>query len=311
MLAAALTIAACTDDEADEGGFEFEASDVGDDDDAPALGNEFVPDDEIPGLLAELEEAGFCDPADIENEGLVSAMHFVVGGDVQPACYTEAGGDDQRLLDAWGELTSVAPRSLYDDVSLLAGFESCDDCDTLAFVTTLDEASSFFMMAIAVDQGEADPDELRLTMLHELTHVFGQDPRTQLDVTVIDADDCDTYFNGNGCFRDGSYLDEWIDAFWPPELLDELPGDGESLDDDTAFEICSFEGGFTGSYAATSPEEDFAETFSAFVFDVDAPEDLADKYDFLAEYPEFVEMRDNARAAGLAGLTSSSFDFCL
>lgn len=266
-------------------------------------------DADIEGMLEELQANGFCDPADIENDGSVTSMHFVVQGDLQRACFTDAGGDDQRLIDAWNTLTSVAPRDLYGAVGLLAGYESCDGCDTLAFVTTLDDESSFFLMAVDVAAGESDPDELRLTMLHELTHVFGQIPNDQLDVSVTDPADCDTYWNGNGCFVSGAYMLAWIDLFWPADLLDQLPGDGGGLDDDAAYRICEVEGGFTGSYAATSPEEDFAESFSAYVFNIDVPSDLNVKMSFFDDYPEFREMRDAALAEGMTGFTGS-FDFC-
>ena len=293
------------DDEFDDEGFDDEPADAADD--GSALGGEL--DADTAALLEELQANGFCDPADIENDGSVTSMHFVVQGDLQPACYTDAGGDDQRLIDAWNTLTSVTPRDLYDDVSLLAGYESCDGCDTLAFVTTLDEASSFFLMAVDVAAGESDPDELRLTMLHELTHVFAQIPDDQLDVSVTDPADCPTYWNGNGCFVDGAYMLAWIDQFWPADLLDQLPGDGGGIDDDTAYGICEVEGGFTGSYAATSPEEDFAESFSAYVFSVDVPADLDAKMSFFDGYSEFREIRDAASADGMAGITGS-FDYC-
>ena len=270
----------------------------------PASG---VPADELADILDELEAEGFCDPADVENDGTVTAMHFVADGRIQEPCYTDEGADDPRLLDAWAIITDIAPVELYDDVSLFAGYEGSSD--TLAFVTTLDQAFSFFLMAVDVTAGDRDPDELRLTMLHELTHVFAQHPDTQLDVSVEDAASCDTFFNGNGCFYDGAYIDEWIESFWTPDMLDGLPSDGAPLSDDESFELCLAVGGFTGAYAATHPEEDFAESFTAFVFGVDLPTDLDDKLDFFERYPEFVEIRDNAADRGLSGL-EVSFDLC-
>ncbi|MEM1333989.1 MAG: hypothetical protein AAGG08_11060, partial [Actinomycetota bacterium] len=218
------------DDEGVDAGDDGEPSDDDDDgdvgdtlstsDDAgvgPASGR---PADERDEILAELLDEGFCDPADVEGDGVVTAMHFVADGEVQPACHTDDGADDPRLLEAWTTITEIAPVELYDDVSLLAGYEGTSD--TLAFVTTLDEQQSFFLLAVDVSSAEQDPDELRLTMMHELTHVFVQLPGTQLDVTVTDASECDTFFNGAGCFTDGSYLDEWVDEFWSSEMLEAL-----------------------------------------------------------------------------------------
>ncbi|BAN01580.1 hypothetical protein [Ilumatobacter coccineus] len=264
--------------------------------------------DEVDEILAELTDAGFCDPADVDDLGLVTAMHFVVQGQIQAPCYADGGLDDQRLLAAWDGLTSITPSELVSDVSLLAGFEPCSDCDTLAFVSALDEESSFFLMAVDVVSGDDDPNELLLTMQHELTHVFNQKPGSQLDLDV-DPDSCDTYFNGTGCFTDDSYMAAWIEEFWSDDLLDELPADGAPNDDDTAADLCDAEPTFLGSYAATHPEEDFAESFSAYVFDIDVPDSLGEKMAFFDDYPEFVEIQRNAEAAGLSGLPNN-FDVC-
>ena len=153
-----------------------------------------------------------------------------------------------------------------------------------------------------------DPDELRLTMMHELTHVFGQAPGEQL-VVGQGPDDCDTYYNGAGCFTDDSYLWAWMQDFWSPGLRATLPADGSVSSDEEAAERCDADAGYTGAYAATSPEEDFAETFSAYVFDVEVDDALDEKLAFFDRYPEFVTIRDNARAAGYSG-TASDFDGC-
>lgn len=266
-------------------------------------------DDEVAQILAELTEEGFCDPADVDDLGLVTAMHFVVQGQIQDACYSDGGVEnDPRLIAAWEGLTKITPNDLVSDVSLVAGFEPCSDCDTLAFVSALDDDSTFFLMAVDVVSGDADPNELLITMQHELTHVFNQKPGSQLALSV-DPDDCSTYHNGSGCFTDDSYMAAWIESFWTAELLDGLPGDGAPNDDDTAAEICEREPTFLGSYAATHPEEDFAESFSAFVFDIEVPESLDEKLAFFENYPEFVEIKNNAEGAGLSGLPNN-FDLC-
>ncbi|MFT6393351.1 MAG: hypothetical protein ACJA14_002881 [Ilumatobacter sp.] len=54
-----------------------------------------------------------------------------------------------------------------------------------------------------------------------------------------------------------------------------------------------------------APEEDFAETFSAYVFDVEVDPALTAKFEFFDRYPEFVVIRENARAAGLSGIAGN------
>jgi hypothetical protein len=266
-------------------------------------------------ILADLEAGGFCDPADFEEEGVVTAIHFVLQGQIQDPCYVDQRGegddvaqvvvdDDPRLIAAWESLTAITPIELVDDISIVAGFEPCADCGTLAFVTTLDDDATFFVIAVDVVSGADDPDELRLTMLHELTHVFAQRPGEQLIVQSQIAP-CDTYFNGIGCFTEDSYLWAWIQEFWPPDIRDTLPADGSVGTDDEADARCAADAGYTGSYAAVAPEEDFAETFSAYVFDVEVDPALTAKFEFFDRYPEFVVIRENARAAGLSGIAGN------
>ncbi|MFN3257397.1 MAG: hypothetical protein ACE37B_17070 [Ilumatobacter sp.] len=309
-IAGALALSACGADteELSDTDVEFADDEFADDEFAD---DEFADDefaDETEQILAELQEGGFCDPADVEDLGEVTAMHFVVGGQIQPPCFVDGGVEnDPRLLDAWESMTSITPTSLVSDVSLLAGFEACATCDTLAFVSALDEQGSFFLMAVDVVAGDADPDELRLTMQHELAHVFSQVPDEQL--IVGDDGECATYFNGSGCFVEGSYVDQWIDQFWTAEMLAELPDDGSPNDDEVAGERCSLDPAFTGSYGATHPEEDFAETYSAYVFGVTLDEAMDDKLAFFDQFPEFAEVRDNAAAAGLVDIPNN-FDGC-
>ncbi len=287
----------------------------------PASGSDVaLTQDEIDVLLAELKSGGFCDPDDVRDDGIVTAMHFVVQGDLQTPCYVDQPGegddvaavvvdDDPRLVAAWESLVAVTPKELVSDISLLAGYEPCSTCDTLAFVTTLDEDATFFLLAVDVVAGDDDPEELRLTMMHELTHVFAQKPGEQLDIGVLSAADCDTFYNGAGCFTEDSFVWEWIQEFWPSEIRDTLPSDGSVGTDDEAADRCGLDAGYTGSYAAVHPEEDFAETFSAYVYDVEVDPALTAKFAFFDRYPEFVSIRESARALGFAG-TQADFEGC-
>jgi hypothetical protein len=276
-------------------------------------------DDEVAEILADLTEQGFCDPADVEDDGTVTAMHFVVRGELQDPCFVDQGDDettvdpvvvddDPRLLAAWDVLTEIAPIELVADISLLAGYEPCSDCDSLAFVSQLDEAGTFFLVAVDVVAATEDPDELRLTMMHELTHVFAQVPGEQLVVSSSSAG-CETYYNAVGCLTGDSYLWAWIQEFWPPDVLATLPLDGSPGTTEEADARCAADPAYTGSYAAIHPEEDFAEAFSAYVFDVEVDPALTPKFEFFDRYPEFVAIRESARAAGYSG-TPANFDGC-
>jgi len=62
---------------------------------------------------------------------------------------------------------------------------------------------------------------------------------------------------------------------------------------------------FIGSYAATNPEEDFAESFSAFVFRLEVEPGMDEKMAWFEDQPGLVEFRDRASAADLGPLRNA------
>ncbi len=254
---------------------------------------------------ADLVDATAAQPCDAsvagEEEGTIETVYAVVDGALAGVCF---GEPSTVLVSAWLELVSVTPD---DDRMLLAYFAGFDGGrDTLAFTTPVDDDYEQFVVAIDLVASAEDPAELRLTMVHEFAHAITQSP-DQLDVAA-DPDACTTYYNGAGCFRPGSYLDGWIDAFWTEQDLREQPADG-SADEAAGAERCSIDPRFLGAYAASSPEEDFAESFSAFVFGLDVPEDVQPKIDWFAQVPDLATYRELGRASGLPQ-PANTFDRC-
>ena len=234
-----------------------------------------------------------CDAADVgEDEGPVESIYAVVDGALAGLCF---GDPSLPLVEAWLALAAVAPPEQLEPVVLLGGFAS--DSDTVAFAGAADdEQYERFLIAIDLPAAEEQPDEMRLTMAHELSHVFTQTP-DQLDVGA-DEDQCDVYWNGAGCVYADSYLALWIEAFWDDDDLIAQPEDG-SADPDLGIERCELDPAFLGAYAASSPEEDLAESFSAFVFDLDVPAGVQPKMAWFEAFPELAAFRDLHRVSGL------------
>jgi len=179
--------------------------------------------------------------------------------------------------------------------------------ETLAFVSAVDSDGTGFQMSINTVDANADPDELLLTLAHEFTHVFTATP-DQLDRTDEAIDDCVTYFNGEGCYLDDSLMSDWISEFWDPDVLATVDPLEESVEDADA--RCVDDDGFFGPYAASNPEEDFAEAFSAYVFDLGpATDGQAERLEWIAAQPGLAEFRDRAEAAGLTPL-ANNFEVC-
>lgn len=248
-----------------------------------------------------------CDADELNSfDGVFfTTAHVVVDGNLGAVCL---GEPDEELLIAWRVLAEITPPGQLADLGLFGGYASTEiDGTTLAFVNTLDSPGSLFQMSINLEEAENDPDELMLTMAHEFAHVFTS-LSTETDRSVR-ITNCETYHNTEGCFREDSLMWLWIEEFWGDGLIDEInpwltptSSDGEPR--------CSINPGFLGSYAASNPEEDFAETFSGFVFrlEVESPE-LQAKMDWMAEQPGLVEFRDRAIAAGLGPL-GNFFERC-
>ncbi len=240
--------------------------------------------DEVDALGCDRETIGEQDGA------LVSAL-AVADGEIVGLCF---GSPDERLERAWDELVAITPDAELADIDLVAGFDQAEG-DTLAFASMIGDSNDEFVVAINLPLAENDPEELRVTLAHEVSHVFAQTP-DQLDVSVSE-DDCDTFFNGNGCLLADSYVMQWIDTFWSADELASLP-DPTVADEEGADDRCSLNSTFLGAYAASHPEEDFAESFSAFVFDLDVSPSVQPKLDFFEQFPELVDFRTKVEAEG-------------
>lgn len=243
-----------------------------------------------------------CDPEAVgQEEGEVTTVYAVVDGSLGPLCH---GVSDPVVEASWEELAMVASVDLLTDVELFAGYEAASD--TMAFAGPIDEDHRQFVVAVDVVSAADDVDELRLTMVHELAHVLTQTP-DQLDTELL-PEECETLWNGLGCFRPDSYMAGWMDRFWSDEDLASLPIDG-GIDEDGGEDRCLLDPRYVGAYAASHPEEDFADTLSAWVFSVDVNVEVMEKFDYFATFPELVEMREYAIDAGLVDLPSN-FDLC-
>ena len=95
--------------------------------------------------------------------------------------------------------------------------------------------------------------------------------------------------------------------FWEPDAL--AGPDEAEADQEAGEERCELGGDFTGSYGASSPEEDFAEVFAAYVFDIDFEGQLDEKLAFFDDIVEFRRIRDRAEALELTGL-ANTFERC-
>lgn len=291
------------------------ANDEGANDEEPNDDPDGDPDGDIDdAAVSPGASASTRDDIDCSAEGLgaddtfaFTTAHYIVDGALGAVCF---GDPDQRVVDAWDSLATIAPSGQLADLGVFGGFEASEGGDevTLAFVNPLDDDGSLFQMSINLDSYVEDPNEAQLTMAHEFAHVFTLLP-SQVDRTVEAIDNCSTYYNGEGCYADDSIMFQWINEFWDDGLIDQVDPEGEATAE-VGQDRCDNDAGFFGAYAASTPEEDFAESFSAYVFAIEvASDEQQERVDWIAAQPGLAEYRERAEAAGVTGVTNN-FDEC-
>jgi hypothetical protein len=156
-----------------------------------------------------------------------------------------------------------------------------------------------------------DTYEFFATLVHEYGHLLSLNP-SQVepsvaifndpeddDVYYAEADACPNYFPGEGCSKADSYINLFVEAFWN-DLYDEWLDVDNIEDEDKYYDALDqfyydHEAEFVSDYAVTNPDEDFAETFSAFVMEPtpDGNTVAEEKILFFYRFPELVALRDN------------------
>ncbi len=262
-----------------------------------------APGDVTPPLVVECSGKALND----DDRFAFSVAHRVVNGELEEEpCF---GVSNPILTEAWDLLADFAPRSDRRSLALFTGFDGTDEegDETVAFVVALGPEGDQFQMAINLDRAGENREELILTLAHEFSHVFTGTP-DQLD-RFSDPSACATWDNGEGCYLADSLLAEWIGAFWAEDYLDSLDVNSEPTIEGGE-DRCGSDPGFFGPYAASSPEEDFAETFSAFVTRVSPLTPAQEvRLEWMAENADLQVYQDLAISNDIGPLTNT-FEVC-
>lgn len=164
--------------------------------------------------------------------------------------------------------------------------------------------------ALRIDILDAsDHYSLTFTLMHEFGHLLTLKPSQvaadeliyynpdNVDFYERAAAACPRYFTGEGCSTPESYINEFFNRYWTaiyPEWqeIDRTEADAAYYGALSDF-YKTYQDQFLTDYAATSPEEDIAESWSFFVL-APRPElnSIADeKILFFYEYPELIQLR--------------------
>jgi hypothetical protein len=204
---------------------------------------------------------------------------------------------DAVVSEVWDVYVAVAG----DDIARMDMFGVFDDPDDTVMASVWRDTKSGKTWALDVNLAFADDrDELESTLVHEFGHVLS----LSLDQVSSAEGSCPTIEMEEGCAHDDSYIAAFTERFWPDE--DSWPDGDDSSAVDQYFRDNGSWSSFVSRYAATSPLEDFAESWAAYV-DADHPghsprdDDGASvrgqKVLFFEDYPDLVAQRDRIRTA--------------
>jgi len=182
--------------------------------------------------------------------------------------------------------------------------------EVLAFVTPDADDPTKWLLGVDIAD-TSNPEELTFTLIHEFAHLMtlnsGQVPVNEEVALQPDNEElyaeavaaCPAYFPGEGCSEPTSYLNAFYERFWADIYEEWSEIDALQYEDEDEYWAAaeefyaSREDEFVSDYAATSPEEDIAESFATFVLKPKPTgATLADeKVAFFYDYPELVKLR--------------------
>ena len=247
---------------------------------------------------SEYESGEFAGGQDEQTESELLAKYAISGNNIS----LQEGSDDTRNSEVWNIFTALIPESQRADIVF---YEVVDDSesDTAAHVVqTQDDLDSWILSvnlsAFYID-GVLEPEESYATLIHEFAHVMtlGKNQMRYYPITDNEAilerfsQNCENQLLQEGCMNADSYLDDFIDTFWP---------DANYLEKVRSEEIYAYDdapASFITDYAATNPGEDIAESFTYFVMRArPSGNSVADqKLSFFYNYKELESLRKQIR----------------
>lgn len=180
------------------------------------------------------------------------------------------GDADPEAARIWQRFVTLIPADQRTEIAEFALVTDGRD-GSLAAVGTLDDDGKQWVLE--VDPADAkDAGDLDHSLIHEFGHILTLRP-PQIDFARDGK--CANYRNDEGCTAQTSYLNQFVERFW----------DGDDTDAVVTEE------------AGISPEEDIAESWTAFVLE-NTPQDkaAAKKIAFFENYPELVDLKARIRA---------------
>jgi|GEM_PF-338241 len=277
-----------------------------------------------PGLLADMLTASEGDTASsksprrrlpvLQNEETL--VTYQVEGDQLldpeldsvPASLRPYQQDTAAQRAIWDYFTAIIPADQRQIVNQYIVFTDGRE-EILAAVEQDDYDPALWSLDVDVLDA-SDTKALGATLLHEFGHLLTLNTsQVVTDTNVYDNPDdqqaydqaaaaCPQYFVAEGCSLPDSYINRFYERFWPDiyaqwEQINAIEDD-ETRDNHLYDFYRAHRDQFVTDYAATSPEEDIAESWMFFIL---APKPAGDtiaeqKILFFYDWPELAQLRD-------------------
>lgn len=207
----------------------------------------------------------------------------------------------------WSYFAALIPEEQRTMVSEFALFTDGNG-NHLAAVSPLFSDPEQWTLQVDIRDAKNHSD-LTYTLIHEQGHLLTlnaeQVPPSKAifkfpdNKTVYkqEKDACSQYFTGEGCTEPDSYMNQFFNRFWP-YIYEEWEQIDSEEDEDARYDLLQdfyevHQDQFLSDYAATSPVEDIAESWTYFVLS-SKPELTSianEKILFFYEYPELIDLR--------------------
>ncbi len=264
--------------------------------------------------------AGVTDYADDVEEKLLDDEYVIVtyavdGNEIYSPDYANVDSNLQAYQNdtatqemIWHYYTAMIPQEARD---MLVGYKVVSDGQggSLAMVEQSPNDPNEWILNVDIADA-SDLRDLTYTLIHEYGHLLTLN-ENQIDVSLdvfnnpedddiyyAAEDSCNTYFTGEGCAKNNSYIHQFYRDFWEP-IYDEWSEIQYIEDDDAYYEAADnfyykYEDQFVTDYAATNVGEDIAESWAFFIIsEKPAGNTVAEeKILFFYQFPELVALRD-------------------
>jgi hypothetical protein len=167
------------------------------------------------------------------------------------------------------------------------------------------------LWALVVDPADASrPRDLTFTLMHEFGHLLSLDSSqvkpdeavlshpADLQILEKQTASCPQYFASGGCSLPDSYINQFFDRFWAKLYGEWTTVDAARKKSNYLALLARFyqrhPTQFITAYAASSPEEDVAESWAYFVLNLKPQDDSVahKKVLFFYKFPELVSLRN-------------------